>query len=168
MQAKEDMAFLKRLVEVNELFGPGIGGVHLSKEVLLNSLSSDASSVTFHVPLPKGALKSRQPILPHGNGAFPASQLPPLSKELPLHLNNHCIRRRQSPTPTNKQRLVSRQEASPGKHRHGVKSSPDQWRCPTGGGILFCLMGRRLVAIVAGAPTTRMLVMLSPTSHHGQ
>jgi hypothetical protein len=65
------MVFLQCLIEVVELFGLGTRGARLGKEVLLDNLSSDATGITFHVLLSKGTLKSRQSILPSGDGAFP-------------------------------------------------------------------------------------------------
>jgi hypothetical protein len=63
--AKEDLIFLQRLVEADELFGHGARGVHLvGKEVLLESLGSDATGITFRAHLSKGALKSHQSIFP--------------------------------------------------------------------------------------------------------
>jgi hypothetical protein len=56
---------------------------------MLDSLSSDATDITFRVHLFEGALKSRQPILPRGDGAFLAIQLPLLSKVLPLQHDGH-------------------------------------------------------------------------------
>jgi hypothetical protein len=38
MQAKKDLAFLQRSIEVSELFGPGTRDARLSEEVLLDSL----------------------------------------------------------------------------------------------------------------------------------
>jgi hypothetical protein len=84
MQAKEDLAFLQRPVEVDELFRPGARDVHLGEEVLLDSLSSEASDVMFCEHLSKGVLKGHQAILPHSDGTFLAIQLPLLGKELPL------------------------------------------------------------------------------------
>jgi hypothetical protein len=61
-----------RPVKVDELFGPGTRGARLGKEVLLDSLGSNATSVMFHVHHPKGMLKSCQSFLPCGDGTFPA------------------------------------------------------------------------------------------------
>jgi hypothetical protein len=58
-----------------------------SKEVLLDSLISDTLDITFRAHLPKGALESRQSILPRGDGTFPAIQLPLLGKEPLLQLD---------------------------------------------------------------------------------
>jgi hypothetical protein len=58
---------------------------------MLDSLSLDATGVTFHVHFSKGALKGRQSILPCDNGTFPAIQLPLSGKELPLQLDGHRI-----------------------------------------------------------------------------
>jgi hypothetical protein len=44
---------------------------------------SDATGFMFCVHLSKGTLKSRQSILPRGDGAFPTIQLPLLGKNLP-------------------------------------------------------------------------------------
>jgi hypothetical protein len=76
--------FLQRPIEVDELSGPGTRGVHLGEEVQLDSLSSNATGITFRAHLSKGVLKSHQPILPHGDDAFPTIQVPLPSKELPL------------------------------------------------------------------------------------
>jgi hypothetical protein len=83
--------FLQRPVEVGKLFGPEAGDAHLGKEVLLDSLSSDTTDITFHEHLSKGTLKGRQSILPHGDGTFPAIQVPLPGKELPLQLNGHRV-----------------------------------------------------------------------------
>jgi hypothetical protein len=80
--------FLQRLVEADELFGRGARGMRLGKEVLLESLGSDTTGITFRA-LSKGVLKSHQSILPHGDGAFLAIQLPLLGKKLTLQLNGH-------------------------------------------------------------------------------
>jgi hypothetical protein len=107
VQAKEDMTFLQCPAEANELFGPGARSTHLGKEVLPDTLGSDATGIPFHVHLSKGALKSHQSILPRGDCAFPALQLPLLGKKLPLQLDDHRISSRRSPTPINKQRPAS-------------------------------------------------------------
>jgi hypothetical protein len=82
--ATEDLMFLQRLIEANELFGHGARGMRLGKEVLLESLSSYVTGITFCAHLSKGALKSHQSILPHGDDAFPAIQLPLPGKKLTL------------------------------------------------------------------------------------
>jgi hypothetical protein len=58
---------------------------------MLNSLSSDVTGITFRASLFKGMLKSRQSILPHDDGAFPAIQLPLPGKKLLLQLDGHRI-----------------------------------------------------------------------------
>jgi hypothetical protein len=82
--AKEDLMFLQRLVEADELFRHGARGVRLGKEFLLESLSSDVTGITFHVHLSMGVLRSCQSILPHGDSAFPAIEHPLPGKELTL------------------------------------------------------------------------------------
>jgi hypothetical protein len=62
--------FLQCLVEVGELFGLGARDARLSKEVLLDRLGLDATGIMFHGHLSKGALKSRQSVLPRGDGTF--------------------------------------------------------------------------------------------------
>jgi hypothetical protein len=59
LQAKEDLAFLQRLVEVSELFGPRARDVRLGEEVMLDSLSLNVIDVTFPEHLSKGTLKGR-------------------------------------------------------------------------------------------------------------
>jgi hypothetical protein len=66
------MAFLQHPVEVGQLLGPRAGDTRLGEEVLLDSIGWDATSITFHVHLSKGALKSHQFILPRGNGTLSA------------------------------------------------------------------------------------------------
>jgi hypothetical protein len=85
------LAFLQCLVEVGELFGPGARDTHMDEEVLLDSLSSDATGVTFREHLSKGTLKGHQSILPHGGSTFPAIQLHLLGKELPLQHDGHRV-----------------------------------------------------------------------------
>jgi hypothetical protein len=116
------LAFLQHPVEVDELFGSRNRCMHPGKEVLLHSIDSDMTGITFCVRLSNGVLKSHEPILPRGNGSFCAVELLPPSDWLPLQPDVHRIRRRQSPTPINKWRLASQQEASPGKHWHIVKT----------------------------------------------
>jgi hypothetical protein len=72
-----------------ELFRPGTTGMHLHKEVPLDSLGLDAIGITFCARLPKHTCESCQSILPRGDGAFSAIQLPLSSKELLLQLNGH-------------------------------------------------------------------------------
>jgi hypothetical protein len=60
--------------------------------------------------------KATNPSSPCGDGAFPAVQLPPLSREFSLQLHDHLIRRRWSPAPVSKQRPASQQEARTCKH----------------------------------------------------
>jgi hypothetical protein len=60
-----------------------------SEVVLLDSLSLGALGVTFHARLPKGPLKSHQPIFPRNDGAFPTVQLPLLGNELHPQLIQH-------------------------------------------------------------------------------
>jgi hypothetical protein len=80
---------LQHLVEFGELFGPGAGDTRLGKEALLDSIGSGMTSVMFHAHLSMGVLKGRQSILPCGDATLSAIQLPLLSKELPLQLNDH-------------------------------------------------------------------------------
>jgi hypothetical protein len=89
IHAKEDMHFLQHPVVVGGLFGPGARDACLGKEVLLDSLGSDVTGVTFHEHLSKGMLKGHQSILPCGDDTFPAIQLPLPGKELPLQLDAH-------------------------------------------------------------------------------
>jgi hypothetical protein len=63
--------------------------VCLAEEVLLDSLGSDATGITFHVHLSKGTLKGHQSLLPHGDGTFSTIQLPLLGKEVLLQLDDH-------------------------------------------------------------------------------
>jgi hypothetical protein len=79
------------LDEVGELSGHRARDVRLGEDVMLDSVGSDATSVTFHAHLSKGTLKGCQSILPCGDGTFPTIQLPLLGKELPLHLDGHRI-----------------------------------------------------------------------------
>jgi hypothetical protein len=85
------MAFLQCLVEVGELFGTHSRDARLGEEVLLHSLGSDVTDVTFCEHLSKGALKGRQSVLPRSDVSFPAIQLPLLGKELPLQLDGHRV-----------------------------------------------------------------------------
>jgi hypothetical protein len=66
------------------LFGPGARDACLGEEVLLDSLGSDKTDITFREQLSKGALKGRQSILTRGDGTSLAIQLPLPGKELPL------------------------------------------------------------------------------------
>jgi hypothetical protein len=84
LQAKEDLAFLQHLIEVDELFGPRTRDIHVGEELLLDSLGSDVTGVTFHDHLSKGALRGCQSVLPRGDGTFPAIHLPLSGMELPL------------------------------------------------------------------------------------
>jgi hypothetical protein len=56
----------------------------LGKEVLLDNLGSNVTGITFRVHLSKGALKSRQSILPRSDDDFPAIQHTLPGKELAL------------------------------------------------------------------------------------
>jgi hypothetical protein len=76
--------FLQCPIEVDELFGPGARDMRLGEEVLLDSLSSNVTDVTFCEHLSKGTLKGCQSILPRGDGTFLAIQLPLPGKELTL------------------------------------------------------------------------------------
>jgi hypothetical protein len=91
LQAKKDVTFLQCSVEVSELYGPRARDACLGKEVLLDSLGTNAAGVTFHAHLSKGTLKGCQSILPHGDGIFAAIQLPLPGKDLPLQLDGHHI-----------------------------------------------------------------------------
>jgi hypothetical protein len=91
LQAKKDLAFLQCPVEVGELSRPRAIDARLGKEVLLDSLSSDATGITFSAHLSKGMLKGFQSILSRGNDTFPTIQLPLPGKERPLHLDGHHI-----------------------------------------------------------------------------
>jgi hypothetical protein len=71
LRAKEDLTFLQRPIEVDELFGPGTRGAHLGEEVQLDNLSSNATGITFCAHISMGVLKIHQPVLPHGDDAFP-------------------------------------------------------------------------------------------------
>jgi hypothetical protein len=87
LQGQEDLAFLQRPVEVDEMFRPGARGARLGKEVLLESFSLDILGIMFYVHPPKGALEICQSVLPRGDGAFHAIQLPIPGKELFLQLD---------------------------------------------------------------------------------
>jgi hypothetical protein len=76
--------FLQRPVEVGEPFGHGTSDARLRREVFLDNLCSNVTDITFRMHLSKGVLKSSQSILPRGDGAFPAVQLPLPGKKLPL------------------------------------------------------------------------------------
>jgi hypothetical protein len=84
------MAFLQCLDEV-ELSGVGARDACLGEEVLLDSLGSDATSITFCVHYSKGMLKGCQSILPRGDDTFTAIQFPLSGKELLLQLDGHNI-----------------------------------------------------------------------------
>jgi hypothetical protein len=87
LQEKVDLAFLLHPVVANELFRPGTRSVCPCREVLVDSLGLGKIGIMFYVHLPKGTLKSSQSILPCGDDAFPAIQLPLLGKELLLQLD---------------------------------------------------------------------------------
>jgi hypothetical protein len=72
-----------------ELFTPRTRGAHPGKEAPLDSLGMDARGITFRVCHPKRTHESHQPIVPCGDGTFPAIQLPLLGKELLLQLDGH-------------------------------------------------------------------------------
>jgi hypothetical protein len=94
-----DLAFLQRPVEVGQLFGPRARDMRLGEEVLLDSIGSDVTGVTFHARLFKGVLKGCQSIIPHGDGtsllssslsregAAPAAQWPLHVKETEPNTN---------------------------------------------------------------------------------
>jgi hypothetical protein len=85
------MAFLQRLAKVGELFSPGTRGVHRCEEVPLDGINTSVTNITFHAHLPKHTSKGCQPFLPCDDGTLSAIQLPLLSKELPLQLNDHYV-----------------------------------------------------------------------------
>jgi hypothetical protein len=72
-----------------ELFRPINRGACPGNEVLLDGLGWDVLDITFRAHLPKGVCESCQSILPRGDGAFPAIQLPLSGKELLLQLTNY-------------------------------------------------------------------------------
>jgi hypothetical protein len=86
--------FFQRPTKVGELFRLGTGGAHLGEEVLLESIGTGVTSVTFYAHLPMCVRKGRQPFLPCDDGTLSAIQLPLSSKELPLQLNSECVQRR--------------------------------------------------------------------------
>jgi hypothetical protein len=49
-----------------------------------------ATSVMFCACLPECASEARQTFLPSDDDALSAIKLPPLSKDLLLHFDNHC------------------------------------------------------------------------------
>jgi hypothetical protein len=61
------------------------------EEVLLDSLGSDATDITFCEHLSMGALKGCQSVLPHGDATFPSIWLPIPGKELAMQLDGHCM-----------------------------------------------------------------------------
>jgi hypothetical protein len=76
------------------------------------------------------------------------------------------MQRRQSPTPINKQKPMSRQRS---KAKRALAHSPGRRQCPAReGGIRPCSIGWRLAVITTGAPAIGMFTMVSPTGHHGQ
>jgi hypothetical protein len=94
------LVFLQRPTVVGMLFGPGTGHTHLDEEIPSDGIGMDMASVVFYVHLPKCACKGCQSFLYHDT--LSAIQLPLPSKELPLQLNVHRVRRRQGPMPINK------------------------------------------------------------------
>jgi hypothetical protein len=102
---------------------------------------------------------------------FPAIQLLFLSEELFLQLNDYrrygChILERGSPKTISRQRSASRRSGEPKQATTQSKDSPDQRRCPVGGGILPSSVGWRRPISMVGVPTIRTLVVISPTSHY--
>jgi hypothetical protein len=89
LQVEKDLAFLQCPAKAKKLFEPGAGRAHLDKEVLLDSISTDMTSVAFCAHLPKHVHKGRQSFLPRDHDTLSAIQLPLPSKELPLQLNDH-------------------------------------------------------------------------------
>jgi hypothetical protein len=83
------MAFLQRPNNVGKLFGPGTTRAHLGKEVPLDDIGMDMTSIAFHAHLPKCTHKGCQSFLPCDHDTLSTIQLPLLSKELPLQLNSH-------------------------------------------------------------------------------
>jgi hypothetical protein len=71
-----------------ELFRSGTRGVRQGKEVPSDSISLDALSITFCVRHPRHISECYQSILPHGDGAFSAIQLPLSGKVLLLQLDS--------------------------------------------------------------------------------
>jgi hypothetical protein len=64
---------LQHPVKVDGVFEAGSKGTHPGKVVLSGSLCVDVLGVAFQAHPPKGALRSRQSILPCSNGSFQLS-----------------------------------------------------------------------------------------------
>jgi hypothetical protein len=81
--------FLQHSVKVGELLRRGTGGMCLGKEVPLNSIGTDMTSIVIHTRLPKRTCNGSQPFLPCDDGTLSAIQLPLSSKKLCLQFNSH-------------------------------------------------------------------------------
>jgi hypothetical protein len=119
--------FLQRPTKVGELFGLGTRDVCLGVEVPLDGIGTGMTNVTFCVHLPESTRKGCQAFLPCDDGTLSVIQLPFLGKELLLQLDDHCMRRRRSPTPIHKQKPASRQRSKPRRAPTWSKDSPGRW-----------------------------------------
>jgi hypothetical protein len=124
------MAFLQRVVEVDELFGPGARGMRLGKEVLLGSLDLEALGIMLYAHPPRGAFKkppihppTRQWCLPYysppsfGQGAILATRQ--LAVARPLRLKE-------------KKPFTNQQVQISAMTRSKPKQSPEQSKTPPG------------------------------------
>jgi hypothetical protein len=93
---------LQHPAKVGKLFGTGTRCVRLGEEVPLDDIGTDTTGIMFHAHLPKRVCKGCQSFLPCDHDTLSAIQLPLPSKELPLQLNSHRMRRRHGPTQINK------------------------------------------------------------------
>jgi hypothetical protein len=81
LHMEEGCTFLQCPAKGVELYGLGIGGTHLGREVLSDDVRVGVTSVMFCASLPKRMSKGRQSFLPRDDGTFSAVKLPLPSKE---------------------------------------------------------------------------------------
>jgi hypothetical protein len=107
---------------IHELFGPGTRGTSLGEEVPLDGIGTSVTIIMFRAHLPECMRKGHQAFLPCNDGTLSAIQLPLPNKELLLQLDDHPMRRRQSPIQSTSKSRCHDKEASSGEGQHKVKT----------------------------------------------
>jgi hypothetical protein len=161
---------LQRLAELGELFRPGTGDTCLGKEVLLDSIGTFMTSITFHAHLPKhghplgyGTSPGHKSFLPCGDGSLSQARSYLCSSMATTCEGDGTLHQSTSRSP--RQDKESRPRQTPEQS----KSSPGQRRCPARRGDVYpCSIGRWLAVIMVEVPAVGTFAMVSPTSHHGQ
>jgi hypothetical protein len=168
LQARKDLAFLQCPIEVNELSGPEARDVRLSKEVMLDSLGSDATGIPFRAHLSKGALKGYQSILPRAMAPSLLSSSLSWARSYPCSSTTTASEGHGALPQSRSREWRHDKEASPDKHWHRVKTHVTDGDARWEEASVLARRDGGWRQSRRGLPSQGHFVMISTTSQHGQ